>query len=116
MSSSRPAESEAAETIELPLSLESCTWAIGSPTRWKLLAALADGESLMVTELAARVRKSPTAISKQMIHLRNLGVVEVTRRLCHLSGRLKRLGERKVDFGYFVACFGLKVEPKRPKR
>ena len=39
---------------------------LGSPTRWVLLRELADGSSLMVSELAQRTRISSGAISKQL--------------------------------------------------
>ena len=82
--------------------------AIGHPTRWKLLATLADGEHLMISELAAAVRRPVPNVSKQMGYLRRLGVVAITRRLHHVSDKFPRLGDKQIDFGWFVARFGLK--------
>ena len=82
--------------------------AIGHPTRWKLLTELADGDHLMISELAARVRRPIPNVSKQMGYLRKMGVVSITRRLHHLSDKLPRLGDKQIDFGWFVARFGTK--------
>ena len=90
------------------LSLERATAAVGNAVRWKILAALAAGEPLMVSEVAARVGLSPTATSKTLIYLRRLGVVEMTRRLHHLARKLPQPAPYQVDFGYFVARFDVK--------
>ena len=80
----------------------------GGRKRRKLLAELANGEHLMISELAARVRRPIPNVSKQMIYLRKMGVVSITRRLHHLSDKLPRAGDKQVDFGWFVARFGTK--------
>jgi len=91
-----------------PISMEAAVYAIGHPLRWKLLAELAEGEPLMVTELAARLRRTVTNVSKQVNYLKSLGVISVTRRLYHISDKFPQPGEKEVDFGYFVARFGVK--------
>ena len=88
------------------ISMDRAVRAIGHPLRWRLLAELAKGEPLMLTELAGRVGRSAANVSKQLGFLRSLGVVAVTRRLHHISPRLPQSGNGEVDFGWFVARFG----------
>jgi predicted transcriptional regulator len=88
--------------------MEAAVRAIGHPARWKLLAVLAEGEALMLTELAQRLGRSPGNVSKQLGYLRRSGVVKVTRRLHHLAPRFSPSPAKEVDFGWFVARFGIK--------
>ena len=68
---------------DLPaLSLATVQATVGSAARWSILRELADGTSLMVSELAARTRMTPSAISKQLNALVNDGIV------IHPRGRL----------------------------
>ena len=73
-----------------------------------MLAALANGESLMVTELAAAGRCTPNAASRHLADLKKKGVVVLKRRLYQLSDKLDRPSPGQVDFGYFVARFDAK--------
>ena len=102
----RAAESNAASAPVL--TMEQAVMAIGHPMRWRVLAELAKGEPLMLTELAGRVGRSASNISKQLGYLRTLGVVGMTRRLHHISPQLPQLGNGDVDFGWFLARFGTK--------
>ena len=88
------------ETPLFPLSVVQST--IGSPARWAILRELADGNSLMVSELAQRLGMSPSAISKQLAQLTADGVVINPRgRLYEIDPRLiADKTERILDFGY----------------
>jgi DNA-binding transcriptional ArsR family regulator len=62
-----------------PLPLAPLLPAIGDSTRWAILGALSEGEPLMVIELAGRLQRSPTVISKHLAVLRKAGAVEIGR-------------------------------------
>ena len=53
--------------------------AIGAPLRWAILTELASGEPRMVKEIAQKLGRSPTLVSKHMAVLRRAGVVEIGR-------------------------------------
>ncbi len=76
--------------------------AISNPVRWYLLRELASGEQLMVVELAERVGQSLDATSKNMVLLRNAGIVVQGRsRLYSLAPQfIANKTERVLDFGY----------------
>ena len=109
MSSSTATSAETPVPVRPALPLEHATAAIGNATRWKILAALVEGEPLMVAEVAARVGLSPTSASKQLMYLRSLGAVGITRRLHHISKKLPQPRPNQIDFGYFVARFDVKA-------
>ena len=91
-----------------PFSLAATISAIHSEIRWKMLAALANGDALMVSELAAEGRCTPNAASRHLSDLKRKGIVTVKRRLYQLSDKLERPAPGQVDFGYFVARFDVK--------
>jgi len=109
MSSSTAISDQTPAPVRPALPLEDATAAIGNATRWKILAALAEGEPLMVADVAARVGLSPTSASKQLMYLRSLGAVGITRRLHHISKKLPQPRPNQIDFGYFVARFDVKA-------
>jgi DNA-binding transcriptional ArsR family regulator len=84
------------------LSLDAVQSTLGSAARWAILRELADGSSLMVSELADRARMSSSAVSKQLNALVSDGIV------IHPRGRLYEIApqfltdktERILDFGY----------------
>jgi DNA-binding transcriptional ArsR family regulator len=84
----------------LPLSAVQST--IGSPMRWLILRQLADGGSMMVSELAKLTGTSPSAMSKQLTALVNDEVVINPRgRLYQIDPRfIADPANRIVDFGW----------------
>ena len=84
------------------LSLSTVQSTLGSAPRWAILRELADGSSLMVSELADRTRMTPSAVSKQ------LNALVSDRIVIHPRGRLYQIApqfltdktERVLDFGY----------------
>jgi hypothetical protein len=70
--------------------------------RWYPLRELASGDQLMVSELAERVIESSDATSKNMVLLRNAGIVLQERnRLYQIAPQfLADKTERVLDFGY----------------
>jgi len=84
------------------LSLAAVQSTIGSAARWAILHELADGSSLMVSELADRTGMTSSAVSKQLNALVNDDIV------IHPRGRLYEIApqfianktERIIDFGY----------------
>jgi|SRR5665213_2060003 len=61
------------------LPIDALVKAIGAPLRWAILTELASGEPRMVKEIAQKLRRSPTLVSKHMAVLRHAGVVEIGR-------------------------------------
>jgi DNA-binding transcriptional ArsR family regulator len=95
------------------LRLKNILPAVGSLTRWRMLAELAKGEPLPASELARRGRLSLNAASKHLVLLHNAGLVD------RGYGRLYRIpqqffvaGELAVDFGAFV----LRLDYADPER
>jgi DNA-binding transcriptional ArsR family regulator len=76
--------------------------AIGEPTRWAILSELSAGEPLMVKELAERLKRSSTVISKHMAVLRRAGVVVIGRGGLYQipANFLASTEKRHVDFGH----------------
>lgn len=52
------------------LPIDPLVAAIGQPERWAILAELSAGEPLMVKELAQRLHRSPSLVSKHLAVLR----------------------------------------------
>jgi DNA-binding transcriptional ArsR family regulator len=76
--------------------------AVGDPLRWAILAELADGEPLMVKEIAERVRRKPSIVSKHLAVLRAAGAVVSGRgRLYQIPPHFRVApDQRHVDFGH----------------
>jgi predicted transcriptional regulator len=104
----QPPDSSTSTSKRPPFSLAATISAIHSEIRWKMLAALARGESLMVNELAAEARCTPNAASRHLAELKKKGIVTNKRRLYQLSDKLERVAPGQIDFGYFVARFDTK--------
>jgi hypothetical protein len=84
---------------------------IGDPLRWAILGELAAGESLMVVEIARKLGKPATLISKHLGVLRTAGVVTIRQRLHFIPKRfIPEPGSRVVDFGHCLIRFGLEAE------
>ena len=76
--------------------------AIGASLRWAILTELASGEPRMVKEIALKLRKSPTLVSKHMAVLRRAGVVEIGRAGVYQIPKHFAVApdKRHVDFGH----------------
>ncbi|HEX8078105.1 MAG TPA: winged helix-turn-helix transcriptional regulator, partial [Chthoniobacterales bacterium] len=48
---------------------------LGIPNCWKVLRALADGSSLLTSEIAGRCGLTMEAVSRQILRLRRAGIV-----------------------------------------
>ncbi len=85
-----------------PVPLEQYVKAISDVTRWKILVALAEGEPLMVMELAARVERDQSTVSKHLAVMRAAGMVEQGRaRLYRIPARwVKEAANGVMDFGH----------------
>lgn len=82
------------------LSLKAFTTVIGDATRWRILAELSKGQSLMVLEIARAIGRSATVVSKHLKVLRVAGVVEVGRgRMYQIVGPY-RIESGILEFGY----------------
>lgn len=94
------ADSPSATTPTLPL--EALLKCISGTTRWDILRELADGSSLMVSELAKQTSWGADVISKQLAILRKAGIVINPRgRLFEIAPQfLADKTNRLVDFGY----------------
>jgi DNA-binding transcriptional ArsR family regulator len=84
------------------LPLETLLKCISGSTRWDILRELADGSSLMVSELAKRTGWGADVISKQLAILRKAGIIINPRgRLFEIAPAfLADKTERFLDFGY----------------
>jgi DNA-binding transcriptional ArsR family regulator len=82
--------------------LETFLEAITGVTRWNILRELADGGSLMVSELAQRLNCDPSVISRQITPLRQAGILIAPRnRLYEIAPQfLADKNERTLDFGW----------------
>jgi DNA-binding transcriptional ArsR family regulator len=91
------------------LPLSAVQTALGSPTRWAILRELADGGSLMVSEVAKRTGLAPDAASKQLHRLIHDGIVMNPRgRLFEIKPQfLADKANQIVDFGYCLVRFGV---------
>lgn len=76
--------------------------AVGDKTRWRILAELSSGEPRMVTEIAKKLGRSPSVISKHLAALRYAGMVVTGRgRLWQIPAQFIVSAERReVDFGH----------------
>jgi DNA-binding transcriptional ArsR family regulator len=76
--------------------------AIGDPTRWAILAELSSGEPRMVKEIAQRLGRSPSIISKHLAVMLGAGMVATGRgRLWQIPKHFFTAPEkREVDFGH----------------
>src|ERR1043166_5366413 len=94
------------------LSLATVQATVGSAPRWAILRELADGSSLMLSELAERTNMTPSAVSKQLSALVSSWIV------IHPRGRLYEIApdlitnkaERILDFGYCLLRMNVGVE------
>ena len=69
--------------------------------RWAILRELATGDALMVVEIAQKIGKPATLISKHLAVLRNAGMVAIKQRLHYIPPQyLPEPGKRVVDFGH----------------
>jgi DNA-binding transcriptional ArsR family regulator len=96
---------DAATDIPTPsVQLETILGVISGTTRWNILHELADGSSLMVSELAERTGWTADVISKQLAILRKAGVVINPRgRLFEVAPQfLADKTNRLLDFGWCV--------------
>ena len=84
------------------LPIDPLVTAIGDPTRWAILAELSAGEPLMVKELAQRLHRSPSLVSKHLAVLRRAGAVVSGRgRLYQIPAHfLAAADKRHIDFGH----------------
>ncbi len=82
------------------LPLDSLTRAIGSTLRWRILAALSQGEALMVSELSDALGPSMSSISKQLTILREAGAIEQVRGRMYGIPAHFRVSPGVIDFGY----------------
>src|ERR1017187_2253646 len=84
------------------LPIDPLVAAVGHPTRWAILAELSAGEPLMVKEIAQRLRRSPSLVSKHLAVLRRAGAVVSGRgRLYQIPSHfLAAPDKRHVDFGH----------------
>ena len=76
--------------------------ALASETRWAILRHLADGSSLMVTELSSLTGYTPDIISKHTAFLRKTGIL-ITPRIRHLEIAPQFLADKEnriLDFGW----------------
>src|SRR5437763_700908 len=84
------------------LSLATVQSILGSAPRWAILRELADGSSLMVSELAQRTGMTSSAMSKQLNALvADAIVIPPRNRLYQIAPQfLTDKTERVLDFGY----------------
>lgn len=89
--------------------LDKLAEVLSSPVRWRILRELANGDQLMVVELAERIRQSPDLTSKHMGILRTAGIVIQGRnRLYQIAPPfLADKTERLLDFGCYLLRLSL---------
>jgi DNA-binding transcriptional ArsR family regulator len=94
------------------LPLEAVLTCISSTTRWDILRELADGGSLMVSEISRRTGWGPPVVSKQLAILRNAGIVINPRgRLFETAPQfVADKSERLLDFGWCTLRMNAGVE------
>src|SRR5438046_717496 len=87
--------------------------ALGDPLRWKVLALLADGKPLSVSDLATGTQRDPDLISKHLRVLRDAGAVTVgrdaskdARRQLYAVPERFRVTAGVIDFGFCLLRFG----------
>ncbi|HET6410356.1 MAG TPA: ArsR family transcriptional regulator [Chthoniobacteraceae bacterium] len=81
--------------------------AIGSVTRWKILAAIVEEGPMGVTDLANYLKINAPLLSKHVATLRKAGILYQGRgRLSYLAENLRPApGSREIDFGQIVLRF-----------
>jgi DNA-binding transcriptional ArsR family regulator len=85
---------------------QSLVTALVNLTRWKIIAELATGDSLMVKDLAVRVDETEASVSKHLEVLRNAGITKFGYRRLHQivdAYRIAPDAPREIDFGHLVA-------------
>lgn len=84
------------------LPLKTVLFCISGTTRWDILRELADGGSLMVSEIARRSGWSAVVVSKQLTILRKAGIVINPRgRLFEIAPQfIADKSQRLLDFGW----------------
>jgi DNA-binding transcriptional ArsR family regulator len=88
--------------IPSPVPFAEMVAAIGDPTRWAILAELSSGEPRMVKELAQKLGRSPSLISKHLAMLKRANMVVTGRgRLWQIPAHfIAAADKRHVDFGH----------------
>jgi DNA-binding transcriptional ArsR family regulator len=106
-----PGPSSVAPTPTIPLDV--LLDAISSIVRWNILRELADGSSLMVSELATRTGIDPSVISRNLAVLRKAGIVINPRiRLFEIAPQyLSDKTDKLLDFGW--CALRMNFEPDR---
>jgi len=75
--------------------------ALGDPTRWAILAELSAGEPRMVKEIAQKLGRSPSLISKHLAMLQRAGMVVNERRCWRVPAQfIASADQRHMDFGH----------------
>lgn len=94
-------ESSAVAATARP-NLSAMLGAIGDSMRWRILAELSGGESLMVVEIAERIGRKPSLVSKHIGVLRRAGLVWAGRSGLYQIPKqfLASPTERLVDYGH----------------
>lgn len=94
------------------LPLGPVLFAIGDPSRWKILTLMGDGQPKMVSELARALDKPMSTVSKHVAALRNAGLVVAGQAgLYRIPAHFfPEPGKPVVDYGYFVLRLDV-VEP-----
>ena len=90
-------------TPQPPMSFVELTKVLREPLRWRILRELASGERLMVIEIAKRIRKPATLVSKHLTVLRKARLVAIRQRLHYMPDGLNvDTDTRVLDLGYCV--------------
>lgn len=94
------------------LPLEAVLTCISSTTRWEILRELADGGSLMVSEISRRSGWSAPVVSKQLAILRKAGIVINPRgRLFEIAPQfIADKSQRLLDFGWCTLRMNIGAE------
>lgn len=111
---STPADASSLPPAAVPLlPLSELLAAIGDASRWRILRELANGDSLMVTEIAAAVGASADSVSKHLTVLRRAGITQIGRaRLQSVTPRfIVDPAHRVLDFGYLQLRLGVAEPP-----
>jgi DNA-binding transcriptional ArsR family regulator len=96
-------ESSMGAKTHLPLKLADIITALGSVVRHRILLELAKGEPLPAYVVAQRVGITPNAASKQLLLLRDLGVLHRGYGdLYQIPARFYSEDKRALDFGAYV--------------
>jgi DNA-binding transcriptional ArsR family regulator len=93
-------ESDPTIPASFALSLEQFTKAIGTPTRWRVLAELSKGQPLMVIEIARAIGRKDVVVSKHLAVLRKIRAVEIGRGRMYQIVAPFFIAPGILDFGY----------------